>query len=283
MGRLHKAVFGLLAAAAVSLAVVASASAALPEWGKCEATTRGKYSDAACTVKAEGKTGGYEWHRAKENVSGGPLSDGGTFVFETAAGKKIECTGGMSRKSRVVLLGSGASTPSWKINGCESEGEVCETPFAPVEGQINNNYEYGETAEEEGAPNPGWTAKLGFVEGAGGPSPVVGMSYKPKNKERLLVPIVCRAEVGTIWIGGNKKGGNAFISEISPVDEMTSTFTETLSESAPGYQSPTNFEGHNSEMLQAFVENHWEPVALVATLSFQVEEGHSQEELKAIP
>ncbi len=266
----------------------ATSASALPEWGKCEPAANGHYSDAGCTVKA-GKHGSYEWTQNEEHLHGGPMVLEGTFVFETAAGKKIECTEGMSEKSHVLIAGKNAEkTPNWKINGCESEGQICETPFAPIAAQINNNYEWGERLEneqeeEEGAPTPGWTGKLGFLEGKGGASPIVGIAYTPKNGERLLVPIVCDGDIGTVWIGGYSKGGNTLLASLEPVDQMTTKFTERLKESAPGIQSPTHFQQHRTQTLDAFVENHWEPVALVATMTWEVEEGEEALEIKAKP
>ncbi len=66
----------LVAMIAVVAAMAGSASAKLPEWGKCEAsaTHEGKYADAGCTQpvkKVYGKyTGGYEWTPLVEATSG---------------------------------------------------------------------------------------------------------------------------------------------------------------------------------------------------------------------
>ena len=54
---------------------------------------------------------------------------------------------------------------------------------------------------------------------------------------------------------------------------MTSEFTQTYSESAPGVPSVANFEGKNPVSLEAFLHGHWEPVAMTATFENEVEFG----------
>jgi hypothetical protein len=281
-----KLAVGLLATAALCAIVPVAASAKLPEWGRCEATAKGKYTDSGCTVKAAKRSGGFEWIPLEEGkvVKGRPLEAEGTIVFETSHGKKIECTGGMTEESYVPILGKNAEhpTPLWEMEGCEAEGQECATPFAaPYE--INNAYQWGEIPNEEGAPAPGWTDRLGFISGKGGAEPVVGVAYTPNNEERLFQPIICQGEIGTVWIGGERKSGNSFISTIEPVDQMSHRFTETFTESSPGVQSPERLEGHgHRQVLEAFLENHWEPVAIVATLTYPLIRGQSLE-IKATP
>ena len=83
----HVRMLGLCLVAALAIgAVMVSSASALPEWGKCEAKTGGKYKDANCTEPAKRGTGAYEWHKGKtlpnmkfsgNNVgSGGVLSSG---------------------------------------------------------------------------------------------------------------------------------------------------------------------------------------------------------------
>ena len=273
----------------MSALAAAGASAKLPEWGKCQATgggTGGKYSDAGCTVKAHKKkgvyTGGYEWTTLAGEFQLRPMALAGTLVFETTAGKKIECTG-LAGESHAELRGaSGALTPLWELEGCQSEGQGCKSEMAFSEGEINNTYAwYGEPAEE-GGPTPGWTGQLGFIA-KGGPSPVVGMAYTVKNDERLFEPVVCHGAIGTVWIGGAPKGGDSFISAIAPVDQMSTEYTETYSSSAPGVQNPTKFAGGKRAMIEAFLENHWEPVAINGTFHYLTEESGQPIEIKAIP
>jgi hypothetical protein len=225
--------------------------------------------------------GGFEWTSLQERSALEPLRNEGPVVFETKAGKKIECTEASGRAFATNLLTRG--TPRWQFDGCRSEGLECHSNVAPILGEINNEYAYREAPSEPGQPVPGWIPHLGFIEKST-VSPIVGLSYKVKNLERLFEPIVCKGALGTVWLGGSKVGGNAFISHIAPLDEMSTTFTQTYAQSAPGVQSPTHFQFHSVEGLQAFLENHWEPVALTATFTFQVEEGEAPPlEIKALP
>jgi hypothetical protein len=270
----------------------ATASATLPEVGRCLPTSSGiggRYKDGGCTVKAgkrkEVFTGGYEWTALVGEGFLKPMTMIGSLAFETSAGKRIECTE-LGGRSHAELLGSrGAKTPLWRLHGCTSEGMECKSQEATEAGEIENEYAFFEAPSEEGVLPPGWEGKLGFIEDRGAPSPVVGLSYKIKNDERLFNPVVCRGALGTVWIGGDRKGGDSFIGKVEPVNQMTSELTETLSESSAGIQNPTKFEGKASDVLEAFVENHWEPVAIVATFKYEVEEGaeNLKLEIKASP
>ena len=223
----------LLATCAISAFGVVAAQAETLEWGKCTAVeggTGGKYTDAGCTEKAEHRLGAYEWSRlpgGEENIEG--MTAEGAIVFETAAGAKIECAtlGGESRLH--ALSPKATRTPLWIFQGCTSGGKIC-TANNDFHGEISDEYSW----LEEGEPVSGWMGKLGFISGQGSSSPVVGLEYKPLNHERLFEPIACAGAVGTVWIGGQRKGGDSFLSSIGPVNKMTPEFTQTYGESAPG-------------------------------------------------
>lgn len=285
-----KRVIGVWLLVVIALAVTAAtASARLPEWGKCKPTESGKggrYADPGCTVKTPAKgsrSGGYEWTPLGEEFQLRPMSLVGTLTFETKAGKKIQCTTLESESHAMAVGPRGARTPLWELDGCTSEGRECDSQLSFHKGEINDLYAWFEEPAEEGDPVPGWEGQLGFVEGKGGPSPVVGLAYTIKNHERLFEPVICLGPIGTVWLGGERKGGNAFIGAISPVDQMTGEFTETLSQSAPGIQNPTKFQGHKPAVIYAFLEDHWEPVAITATFQYLAEEGEADLEIKAMP
>lgn len=270
--------------AIVIFAAVSTASAKLPEWGECTASHGGKYSDAGCIHRAHGKTGEYEWTplEAERIVNGRPLTASGSIVFETQHGKRIECAEmSEDEESFDPIERYKDRTPLWEMTGCQSEGQECKTPFAQAE-EITNTFAWGEEAAEEGQPAPGWTVTPGFIEGKGSEAPVVGMAYAPKNDERMFLPIECAGEIGTVWIGGQKKGHDTTIATISPVNTMSTEFTETFAQSAPGIQSPEALEHRKPVYLQAFLENHWERVAIQAELSYPLVK-HQRIELKATP
>jgi hypothetical protein len=238
----------------------ATASASGLEWGRCEETesqTGGKYANAGCTETAAHKQGAYEWE-PRERVHLESMTAVGAVSFETAAGKKVECAAIGPESDALGLGPRGAGTPLWEFEGCTSEGEPCTATDA-YPGEINDLYSwYGEL----------WKGKLGYISGRGTADPTVGLSYEVPNHERLFEPVHCNGRIGTIWIGGAPKGRDAFLSTIGPVNEMTETFTQVYSESAPGVPSPTKFAGGRKQTLEAFVGNHWEPVAMIATFNY---------------
>jgi hypothetical protein len=273
---------GLLAACALGAMGTAAAQAETLEWGKCAALpggTGGKYTDAGCTERAEHKSGGYEWTSLEVEKDLTYINAVGDVSFETAASASIQCTGGVGPESTQFALNKKTlKTPLWIFEGCkEAGGEEPCTANNSFSGEISNEYAW----HEVGTPVPGWKGKLGFVSGAGTPDPVVGVEYKVLNHERLFEPVKCEGALGTVWIGGSKHGGDSFVSTIEPVNTMTNQFTQVYGESAPGVSSVTNFEGRNPVHLEAFLGQHWESVAMVATFHDEVEFGHQQLEIKA--
>jgi hypothetical protein len=289
MERLTRRAVGLGFAVIVAALAVAVpvASAKLPEFGKCKATSSGKggrYADAGCITKAHRQhgelQGGYEWAPLEESFSVRPLELQTPMAFETASGARVECSTGFPFNSESLTGSKGAQTPLWIFESCQSEGQECHSSVSIEEGEISDESEWLEEAEE-GGPAPGWSGTLGFV--SKGATPVVGMAYKIKNDERAFPPISCRGAVGTIWVGGGPKGNNTFIQTIGPVNQMVTSFTESLSESAPGIASPAKLQGHQAATLQAFRDNKWEPMAMVGTWQGALEEGEVALEIKATP
>lgn len=288
----------VLAACVVGAVFAGVAAARLPEWGTCSAepANHGRYQDAGCVVKAPHRhgvaTGGYEWHALTGEVLSGPRNTPeeekliGSITFETAAGKKIECPTA-TVNLHIALVGQTAITPQWEFRECSSEGQPCGNEHAPTVEEIDNRFSWREEApteeNEEGeevptGPVPGWRGQLGFI--TKGATPIVGIDYSVLNDERLFEPTRCFGPIGTVWIGGGKHGNNGFVGRLEPVNQMTSTFTETYRESAPGLQDPTKLR-HKS-VLEAFIQNHWEPIAITATFEYGFEEGQELE-IKATP
>jgi hypothetical protein len=279
----------LVAVFALGVVIAASASAKLPEWGKCHRVevenaqeeiefpeVGGKYTDSNCTVKARAKQGvfqgEYEWKEATGNhaFQGEELSiTSGVFTFEMQSGEKIECASVGPESLMGGLGGSEAKTPLWIFQNCTSEGKGCATlSIGSFPGEVANVLEW---LEEEGR---GWKGQLGYVEGnQSSPSPAVGLGFTSDNSEtgeheRFFVPIVCEGSIGTVWIGGERKGRNSVIGTIGPVNQMGTQYSLTYSESAPGIQQPEKFANKNREVLQAFLHGRWEPVAFNGQLTF---------------
>jgi hypothetical protein len=290
MSRLTRRTIGIVPLALLIAVVVGvpAASAKLPEFGRCVATesgTGGHYTDAACVERAHVKhgvlQGSHEWQPLEEHFNERPIELEGPMVFETASGAKLECATSFPNNVGTLTGPRQTITPLWILENCTSEGQECHSAVSINEGEISNENSWLELPGEEGQPDPGWEGSLGFVSKTG--TPVVGIEYAVKNHERAYPPISCRGALETIWIGGDPKGSNSFASTIGPVDEMTTSFTETLSESAPGIVSPAKISGHHKVSFEAFLDNKWEPVAMVGSWHEALEEGELPLEIKAKP
>ncbi len=273
----------LLAAFALAAVAASSASASLPEWGGCEPTPtgHGKYKDPVCTVPATGaakKTeGNYEWYTGNNfgwvNDREHGISEGApntalhitisSTTFQTTGGHEIACSGGNGR-ARLELAQSTNEVRDVYLafEGCHEVGgeeKECSSPGI-YGGEITDRFQYEE--------QQGFRGSLGFLAGKGGEHPTVGLSLTSFNKfvpetkepEKLMIT-VCEGSVGTVWIGGENKGGNAVISEIGPIDTMTETHTQTYAPSSQGVQQWTSFEGKHASVLDEFVLHNWEQSA----------------------
>jgi hypothetical protein len=211
------------------------------------------------------------------------MSPGGGVKIQTAAGVLIECTSLGSESFARVRGPNATATPLWEFGGCNSEGSGCQTvATALAPGEINNLFAWQEEPLEPGGPVPGWAGRLGFVAKETEPR-TVGIQYTVANDERLFPLISCGGPIGNVWVGGGPKSPDTFVSTIGPVDTMTGEFTETLAEGAPGVPAPTGLQHHAPVGLQAFVENHWEPVVITAVFHDALEAASGELEIKADP
>lgn len=262
----------LLAVSAIGAAAASAAQAGGIQVGRCfEMPTHygGKYSDANCTAAAAHRSGSYEWSPySPSEYENWTMSGAGGMTLETAAGKKIECSIVGELDTTPTLRRDGLSpTPNWTFLGCQSEGQECHGSLSVEAGEVNNEVAY----YEEGEPPAGWVGKYGYVSGKGGPSPVIGLQYQTRNaEEHLFPPIVCDGSIGTVAIGSQKSKAS-WIATLGPVNQMTHQFTQTYGESAPGVSDPTSFEHKKSDVLEAFLRQHWEPVAIVASFTQETE------------
>ena len=319
----HVRMLGLCLIAMFALAAVAAsgASAALPEWGGCEAAAPGlgKYKDPACIEKATGaakKTeGDYEWytgenfgwvHQRERGLSHGygieelkfkPVEVGPT-TFETTSGKKVECAGSgenaaeenriqleaPNRVKKVILVFIGCH----ESTGPGEEGKACHSPNLP-----------GGPAWEElmiPANEQQFKGKLVFLEGKGTEDPKVGLeltsAYKPgeEGQNGVLFEAICTGPhgIGTVKIGGNKKGKDTIISLITPVDQMVGEGEETtafsqLFKGTAGIQEPSAPEKGGEEFLDETLENETVRSAWNSPFTDVPEEGAPPIEIKARP
>ena len=294
MGLCIAAVFAVLAIAATA------ASAAGPEWGECVAKANGKYGDANCTTKAKG--GSFEWVKGSKlpnhKFTGHSIGTGGVLDTAYAAceeeqpvgsGKsgpnafkrvpRSKCANGLTfgEKTEIKIectseTNSGEAVGKNKVEnvhvtfkGCILLGALpCQNTGAP-EGEVTTNTLKGE---------------LGYIDKA---SHEVGIRLTPAQKKGRFAVFHCtggsvndllievgagNSKEGAAYIPESKGGNNGIISPITPVNAMTSEFTQvyTVNE-ATTENIPSKFEN--------------KPVALLEDVSEQVINGAHESNLWA--
>jgi hypothetical protein len=295
----HLRTLGLCLAAMLAVAAFsaagASAKSTLPEWGGCELspTQEGKYGNANCTDPVKplfGKpAGAYEWSTGAAFHEGYGIESYqfrpviGPTTFETTGEKKITCTGG-----RHSIIDTGPAPNEvhdirLTFTGCESEGQPCTSPQT-LEGigGITNVQQWGDEEELKG--------KLVYLAGKKTATPTVGLELESFNnsseneEQRRLLTAICGGAIETVWLGqgSSKKGKNTVISLITPVDQMSTEYTQTFAQSAPGIQSPSALEHGPEIYLQEFVNHNWERSAWTSTWADPSEEGAPPIEIKAV-
>ena len=302
----------LVAAFTLGALTATSASAKLPEWGGCEAKTKAKYYDAACTValsKSAQKTQGrYEWYTGANFAEGRGLNksnvspvDISPTTFETSNGRKIGCAD--SEESGEGLSGFQLEAPNQVKRVLLNFTQCHESAEPPEEGKACHSPAVGGIepgGEELISDAPQWEegeaikGTLVYVTGKGTSTPTVGLSLAPfrttkQRKEEGFPPeplftVVCQGPMGTLEVGGTNKGGNAVISLISPIDQPVGegeAFTQVFAQSG-GIQDPAKPEKGGDKTLRTEFQNLWEPMGLSATFR-DVVENRFPVEIKAIP
>lgn len=264
--------FCLIVAFAISVLASATASASLPEWGKCvkvpvevngKLKTKGKYADANCTEKTGGEYEFLKGTSGTPNTAFTAIQTTEKAVLETAIGIDVECdstvaTGSISGTKEVTGV-------SVTFKGCRLPllSFTCESFFR---NEFPNKYVYNEGE----IVTRGLKGTLGYISGAGGPTPSVGLSLTAEEKKGLFAEFVCGTEnsgVGVliVRVGAkeNKGGGDSIISPIGPINEMGTTLTQTYSvkkienpetgelENEKGHQEPESFENKKRDVLES--------------------------------
>jgi hypothetical protein len=273
----------LLAALVAGAVASTSASAALPEWGKCVKLAKGKYANAECTGP-KAKNGGYEWDRGTTDIEKtGFTSSGGPAELRTTSGIATDCT---SETTHGELSGFK------EVSGVEVTFQGCH---ANLLGLVCTGGEIEEEQTEEGylKEKPGeiktreLKGKLGYIEGKGSADPVVGISLTPESKKGLFAEFICGGTL-TVRVGEKPKkgGGDSIISPITPVNQMGSTAVQAYTQkqecfeevcNGTGIQIPESFEGGKPDILETeisdnFGEIEWAQSAQTLTTTNTLEE-----------
>lgn len=278
----------LLAGALGALAGMAPAAAASPpQWGTCKRVTVAitaaarRFSDPGCTVRTNARAGAYEWEAlgAGRVVALAHPTLEGAVRFQTRAGRTIECSA-LGPESMAQPDGAKrALTPLWELQGCESGGVECHTTTSFALGEINNFYQWFEEPAEPLQSKPGWSGRLGWISRSGGR---VGIEYLANNHEPLFDPISCGGALGMLRIGGDGHKRTSIVATVTPVDVMTGEIEETYAEAEPGVPLPAGLQHRPHAGATAFLEGHWEPIAISAVFRYRVDSGPGTIEIRAL-
>jgi hypothetical protein len=275
----HVRILGIAIVAVLAIAAVAATTAsALPEWGKCVAQAGGKYEDSNCTLKAKGKGAikAFEWEKGatQKNVAFTGHSEGSGGVLSTGA---LVCEEGKVADTRVTRkkcaeeggqvtegeegayiaveceneTNAGEQVGKNKVanvhvtfTGCKLFGSAPCTSAGAAEGEVQTSVLKGE---------------LGYI---GKAAHEVGLKLEPATKHGLFAEFVCSgietgvgvgsAKEGSFYLPENKGGNDQIISPITPVNQMSSTFTQvyTVDYTKHPENVPNKFEGKNLSALE---------------------------------
>ncbi len=268
----HVRMLGLcLIAVCAVVAVAATAASALPEWGQCYAKEGGKYANSNCTVKAKKGAGTFEWRKGTEvsaeqkkfNGSGGlGILTGEYKICEPEALRQPKCNHegeeliyfgqklGVECESEVNSGEASGSKDVANISvvfkGCKLLGSVpCSN--TETEGEIHTNTLKGQ---------------LGYINKS---VKDVGVLLEPTKKHARFAQFTCFGGGIITAVGqGNAKEGAAYspeknggydgiISPITPVNEMSTEFTQVYTINENLENVPSHFEGKHIELLESFL------------------------------
>jgi len=223
------ALIGVLAVVASSAIATTSASAALPELGRCvKVGTGGAYKYKTCVVTAPAGQGAFEWQPgpgAKPKFEASLIAEA---TLETVGKKKIGC--GPSEIVGKWLDGKKASVELF-FRGCQevASKKTCTTP------------EIGSQKESEIKTLEPLEGEIGFISGKGGTKPKVGIDLKSKSAAPMLTftcggpPAEPLGEPVSWTVEGS------VIGELKPINKMT-TEGKAIFRAVAGKQVPEKFE-----------------------------------------
>jgi hypothetical protein len=234
-----------LGACALVGTLAPTASAALPELGRCvpvegvhegkKTVYHGKYGNKGCTREKPG-AGRYEWSAgagAEKTFSGAGSAEAATL--ETPEGRRIACGVG---RNEGEYTGSKTEKLTFTLNSCEETSlhvpcqsvDPEEKEPKPIEGTIK-------TLPLEG--------ELGFI--TAGAKPSVGWAIKPE-----IGPDIAVFECGkTLGLGTKVLIEGTFITSVKkPLDKMAEEFHQKYA-AIHGTQTPEELEGGATDTLTA--------------------------------
>jgi len=244
-----------------------------------EPAKKGKYKDAAC-AELEGKTNGKGEFKAKEKggyekIVGGPKFTGVGGAGTLQANYQlcvVELEPEEDYEVRLPASHCKEVLPYGKPLGVECKSEHASGEAVGTNGVANVHVRFtgclalGSVACESAGLAPGeietntLKGSLGYIEKA---THSVGVLLEPNTANGLFVKFDCpklnkeiivgvgNATEGAVYAPEATGGYDGIISPITPVDQMTPTFTQEYKTNASEENIPTHFEGGHIDLLEA--------------------------------
>ena len=262
------ALAGLACACACLSQVTLASAAPTAELGRClpvEGVKEGKktvhhgaYANKQCTKPSATKSGKFEWNPGPGAAKALEAISVGTIVFETASGRKIECT---KWQTFGEYTGVKSEKLKWDFSGCKDNAlqKPCQSLIAE-----------GGKAPEGVIESQQLIAELGAVAGT---KPAAGWDTKPETGS-----VVASFECGATLTGTKVLLEGSVIGALKPTGKMTEEVRQQF-KASKGVQMPEHFEGGAADVLGAkFIaglEVTTEPIGLTG-----IEEVTSEEPLE---
>ncbi len=221
-----------VAALVVAATAVASASATIPEIGRCEhvTTKKGKYQYNNCIKPNPSGKGSYEWTPGP-GAKPAFAAEATTVLLETVGKSKVQCG---SADYTGEWTGAKTATVNLALHSCQNTAtkKICST-------NPTNGAEIKTEQPLEG--------ELGFI--VGGEKPTVGLDLKPKSPSTVVLSFTCggppEPELGEPWLVEG-----SVIAEVKPPNLMKSEY-KLFYKATAGKQVPEKFEGGVKDTLIA--------------------------------
>jgi hypothetical protein len=229
MSRIRIFVVCIGAALAVSVVAAASASAALPELGRCvNVGSGGVYSGGACIKLSASHNGKWEWQPGP-GATPQLHAQAGTVLLETVGKAKIICSFG---EATGEWTGAKTATVGFELFGCENGVNFKSCNSGTGAGTIKIEPLEGE---------------LGVI--TGGEKPTVGLDLKAKSPNTNIVSFTCGGPPAEpTALPEVYEIGGSVIARILTINRMR-TETNVLYKQIAGKQVPEMFEGSAKDTL----------------------------------
>jgi hypothetical protein len=272
---------GLCLVAVFAIAAIAASSAsALPEFGECVVQPKheGKFTESNCIKKAnkvaEKFTGEFEWRKASE-VEGKEI--GGASVAAVLQTTFTVCQPSDEKNLKECRAGEETEHFGPIAVECSKEQNFGQITGPNTLGHVVARFTHcavfgstpcGNSSEEGTIFTNNLKGKLGWINKGTKPRQV-GVVLEPETKKGEFAKFTC-AGLLIVHVGEAteaefpayppKGGGDGIISPITPVNEMTRSFTQVYSFNAAEENIPNKFEGTAPlKVLEDWEESAFEP------------------------